>query len=93
MFKPHPSLALIALLTLGCSGNADPLAEADERYTAIMVNLAKADRDSTRNIRNREARKRKVDAENARTAFFKKRSIQEAFRNAADSHTPVPPKN
>jgi hypothetical protein len=53
-----------------------------------MVNLAAADRDSTRNIRNREARKRKVNAENARTAFFKSRAVQAAFTEAAESELP-----
>jgi len=88
MFVNHPALVLLTLLAIGCTDNADPLAEADEKYTTIMVNLAKADRDSTRNIRNRDARKRKVEAENARTAFFKMRSVEDAFKKAAESDYP-----
>jgi hypothetical protein len=88
MFVSRPSFALLALLTASCGGNTDPLAEADARYTQIMVNLAAADRDSTRNIRNREARKRKVHAENARTAFFKSGTVQTAFTEAAESEVP-----
>ena len=64
----------LTLFMLGCGGSEDPMAEVDKRYSDIMVTLAQADRDSTRNIRNREARKRKVAAENARTNFFKSSS-------------------
>ena len=50
--------ALSSLICFGCGGSDDPLESVDKRYTKIMVDLAAADRDSTRNIRNREARKR-----------------------------------
>ena len=82
------STVLFTLLSIACSGDSDPLSDADARYTEIMVNLAKADRDSTRNIRNRDARKRKVDAENSRSAFFKSASIQAAFDEATSSEAP-----
>ena len=80
---------LIALLFVGCGESADPLAEADERYTQIMVDLAAADRDSTRNIRNREARKRKVAAESARASFFDSKRIQAIIRDASESDNPA----
>ena len=88
MLISRSSLALFALLGIACTGGSDPLSEADARYTEIMVSLAKADRDSTRNIRNRDARKRKVDAENARSAFFKSKSVQAAFDEAKSSEAP-----
>ena len=84
-----PILALSTLLSVGCGGSDDPLADVDKRYTKIMVDLAAADRDSARNIRNREARKRKIAAENARTAFFKARSNTEAFNEAKSSEDPA----
>ena len=81
-------LSLILLCAAGCGEPADPLAEVDERYTKIMVNLAAADRDSTRNIRNREARKRKVAAENNRSSFFETKSIKAMFDEAQSSSNP-----
>ncbi|MAY79607.1 MAG: hypothetical protein CL930_02380 [Deltaproteobacteria bacterium] len=81
--------ALSSLICFGCGGSDDPLESVDKRYTKIMVDLAAADRDSTRNIRNREARKRKIAAENARTAFFKARSNTEAFEEAKASEDPA----
>ena len=84
----RPTLVLLAALTVGCSGDEDPMAAADKRYTRVMVDLAAADRDSTRNIRNREARKRKVAAENARSQFFTTRTFQDAFAEAETSEFP-----
>lgn len=81
-------LSLILLCVAGCGEPADPLAEVDKRYTKIMVNLAAADRDSTRNIRNREARKRKVAAENSRSSFFEAKSIKAMFDEAKSSTDP-----
>lgn len=85
----HRRWTLLALLFVGCGESADPLAEADERYTQIMVDLAAADRDSTRNIRNREARKRKVAAESARAKFFDSQRIQNIIREASESDDPT----
>jgi hypothetical protein len=82
------SLALFALFGVACTDNSDPMAAADKQYTQIMVDLAAADRDSTRNIHNREARKRKVAAESARAKFFQSRVAKEAFAAAADSEIP-----
>jgi len=82
-------IALITLFAIGCGEPVDPLAEADERYTKIMVALAAADRDSTRNIRNREARKRKVAAEMARANFFESKSIQAIMNTAKESTDPT----
>jgi hypothetical protein len=88
MTLSRPTLGFLVVLILGCGGNEDPMSAADKRYTRIMVNLAAADRDSTRNIRNREAQKRKVAAENARTEFFTSRTFKNAFAEAEHSEFP-----
>ena len=75
------------LLFVGCGESADPLAEADERYTQIMVDLAAADRDNTRDIRNREAQA-KVAAERPRRCFDSQR-IQNIIREASESDDPT----
>ena len=83
-----PSLVLLAALISGCGGSEDPMTKVDERYTRIMTDLAKADRDAARNIRNREARKRKVAAENARSAFFGSGLFESAMNDASESEDP-----
>ena len=83
-----PSLVLLAALISGCGGSEDTMAQVDERYTRIMTDLAKADRDAARNIRNREARKRKVKAENARSAFLSSGAFKAALAEAAESEDP-----
>ena len=84
----RPSLVLLTVLTFGCGAGEDPMVKVDERYTRIMTDLAKADRDAARNIRNREARKRKVEAENARSAFFSSSSFKSAMAEATESTDP-----
>ena len=84
----RPSLVLLAALISGCGAGEDPMAKLDERYTRIMTDLAKADRDAARNIRNREARKRKVKAENARSAFLSSGAFKAALAEAAESDDP-----
>ena len=84
----RPSLVLLAALIAGCGGDADPMVKVDQRYTRIMTDLAKADRDAARNIRNREARKRKVEAENARSAFFSSGVFKAAMAEAKESSDP-----
>ena len=84
----RPSLVLLAALISGCGASEDPMAKVDERYTRIMTDLAKADRDAARNIRNREARKRKVKAENARSAFLSSGTFKAALAEAAESEDP-----
>jgi hypothetical protein len=79
----------LTLFMLGCGGSEDPMAEVDKRYSDIMVTLAQADRDSTRNIRNREARKRKVAAENARTNFFKSSTFEQAIVASENTTDPT----
>lgn len=80
---------LLALLT-ACTPDVDPVASLDARYAEIRRDLGVADVDTTRNVRNREARARKVKAEQARVAFFAdpdvRMSIDEA-RKSADPKT------
>jgi hypothetical protein len=73
-------LAALAILA-ACSGGSDPLSRLDARYTDVMVDLSVADRDTTRNVHNKEARRRKVAAEKARIAFF----ANDATRNAIEA--------
>jgi hypothetical protein len=73
-------LGLVLWLT-GC-GDDGVLAEQDAKYLQIMVDLAMADRDTTRNVRNREARKRKEAAEKARVKFFQSRKTKAAIAEA-----------
>jgi hypothetical protein len=72
------ALSLAALLA-ACDSSDDSLARYDKKYTQIMVDLAAADRDTTRNVRNRVARKRKVTAETKRVAFFQDKRVQGAI--------------
>lgn len=69
----------ILLLAVACSGPADPLAEIDQRYARIVVDLGVAERDTARNVRNKEARRRKVAAEKARINFYRDSFVQETL--------------
>lgn len=69
----------LLILAAGCAGPADPLAELDQRYTRVVVDLGVAERDTARNIRNKEARRRKVAAERARVAFFRDPLVAETI--------------
>lgn len=79
-----PHLARVALIfglgTLtSCSEPDDPMEELDERYTDIMVDVGVADRDTARNVRNKEARQRKAAADSARVAFFRDPEVKAAI--------------
>lgn len=89
MLTTRSLLYVLASVVIGCGDAANPLEGVDAKYTQIMVDLAAADRDITRNIRNREARKRKVAAENARANFFAAKSVQAAFADAKTSDDPA----
>ncbi len=88
-------LSTVALLlgSLGlssCGEAEDPLEDLDERYTDIMVDVGVADRDTARNVRNKEARQRKAAAERARVAFFRDPEVVaviEQARNAPEGST------
>ena len=72
----------LALAMIGCAED-EPLIDQDKRYSQIMMDLAVADRDTTRNLRNREARKRKEAAEQARVKFFQSTKNKAAITEAA----------
>ncbi|RME20516.1 MAG: hypothetical protein D6798_20320 [Deltaproteobacteria bacterium] len=75
-------LSVSAGLAPGCTVNADPLARLDKRYTELAVRIAIADRDTARNIRNGEARRRLAEAEAARVAFFRDPEVIETIEKS-----------
>lgn len=69
------TLALLGLLT-GCQDADHPLAQVDDRYVEILVDLGIANRDTARNVRSTEARARKAEAEERQAAFFRDPQVQ-----------------
>ena len=59
--------------------------DLDERYTDIMVDVGVADRDTARNVRNKEARQRRGQAERARVAFFRDEKVRAAIAHAREA--------
>ena len=76
-------------LMIGCSTGPDGLADLDARYTEIQAALAVADRDTSRNVQNREARARKIEHEQARVAFFRDPAVIETIESARGSADPA----
>ncbi len=80
------------LLLLACSTPPQPdasgLAELDERYLELSADLGVADRDTSRNATNKEARARKVAAEQARVAFFQDPDVMTAIEGARSGADP-----
>jgi hypothetical protein len=87
---PRASL-LAAMILVACAGPEAPLEGIDGDYSRVMRDLAVADRDTARNVRNKEARSRKGEAERARVAFFRDPDVQAqiAAARAADAGTPL----
>lgn len=81
---------LFAALWVGCADSDGGLSSLDERYTDLMVDQGVADRDTARNVRNKEARQRKAAAEKARVAFFRDPKVQAVIdaAHAAPEGTP-----
>lgn len=77
--------SLLALLA--CTGEAPPLADLNEDYARVMRDLAVADRDTARNVRNKEARARKAKAERARVTFFRDPEVKRQIEAARASET------
>ncbi len=73
------SMVLLLLLGCGAGEDADPLAKVDSRFAEISLSLAAADRDTTRNVHNKDARRRKSEAEGEKVAFFKDTRVMEAI--------------
>ncbi|MBM4365542.1 MAG: hypothetical protein FJ102_04960 [Deltaproteobacteria bacterium] len=74
---------LLSLLFACNGGGADVLAPVDARYADIMLSLGAADRDTTRNVHNKDARRRKADAEGDKVAFFRDDKVKAAIDEAA----------
>ena len=73
------------LLLAACGTPSDPLAALDAEYTEIRAGLAVADRDTSRNVQNKEARARKIEHEQARVAFFGDPEVAAAIDTARAS--------
>lgn len=78
---PMPRWSLhLPLLLVGCASNDGSLSDHADEYVDVRREVAAADRDTTRNVRNKEARARKVKAERARVAFFQKPALRTAIQ-------------
>ena len=79
-------------LLLACTTPPQPdaqgLADIDVRYIDVAADLGVADRDTSRNTTNKEARARKVAAEQAQVAFFKDPEVAAAIEGAREDPDP-----
>ena len=80
-------------LLLACTSSPQPdakgLAALDVRYVELSADLGVADRDTSRNTSNKEARARKVAAEQALVGFFKEDEVMAAIDGARLSPDPA----
>jgi len=83
------ALALTLFIACEEATKDDPLARIDARYAEITKNLAVADRDTTRNRTNKEARRLKVNHEQERVAFFNDPDVVTAIEAARASSDPA----
>lgn len=67
------------LLLVACAATDPTLADFASEYADVKKELAIADRDTARNVRNKDARARKVKAERARVAFFSDPALRAAI--------------
>jgi hypothetical protein len=74
--------ALAAFISGGCSGADDSLASVDAQYRVVSMALGTANRDTARNVKNKEARRRKVNAERDKLAFFHDPKVKAAIEAA-----------
>lgn len=81
---------LVLLPLLGGCTSSDPLTWADERYVAILADLNAARRDTTRNVFNKDARRREVLAEKAVVAFFRDARLMAAIDEARSAPEGTP---
>ncbi len=75
---------LVLLALVGCEATP-PLATIDAEYGDVLARLNAADRDVARNIHNRDARRRKKDAEKERVAFFRDPDVVGAIEAALEA--------
>ena len=78
------AFALAALFTVGCSDSTD-LSSLDAQFTDVRVSLGTANRDVARNVKNEEARRRKVAAEKEKLALFQDPDTKAAIQAARES--------
>jgi hypothetical protein len=76
-------LSLVLSLVACDSENGDALASVDARYADIVLSLAAAERDTTRNVHNKDARRRLTEAEGRKVAFFNDASVLASIKEAA----------
>lgn len=81
-YSQFMTLTISLLLFAGCTASSDPLARYDDRYTEIMVRLGVAERDTARNVRRKEARERRSQAEADRIAFLRDPDLVQAIDRA-----------
>jgi hypothetical protein len=74
--------SLLALLTACETVEGDALAPIDARYAEIVLSLAAAERDATRNVHNKDAIRRVSEASARKVAFFKEPGVVEALAKA-----------
>lgn len=82
-------ISTLLLALLGCSA-PDTHTQLDERYSEIRYALGMAERDTTRNIKDSEARLRKLRWSNEEVSFFNDQTVMasiESMRNSSDPLT------
>lgn len=72
-------LSLLAFLVACEAEQGDALAPIDARYSEIVLSLAAAERDATRNVHNKDALRRVTEAEARKVAFFKDPAVVAAI--------------
>lgn len=75
-------LSVLTLLAAMACQQPATLDAVDAEYTEVLARLNAADRDVARNIHNRDARRRKKNAEKERVAFFRDPEVIEAIERA-----------
>lgn len=80
----HLALPVVLVAAMGCAPEpaVDPL---DGPYSTIYRDVMSAYRDSARNVRNKEARARKVAADKARLEFFQSQPVIDAIAAARNA--------
>lgn len=71
------------LLLAACTPKeGDALTAVDVRYADVLLSLAAAERDATRNVHNSDARRRVAEAEGRKVAFFNDAAVLTAIEAA-----------
>ncbi|MEC7385737.1 MAG: hypothetical protein VYB14_06065 [Planctomycetota bacterium] len=81
-------ISTLFLAQLGCS-SPDTYTQLDEQYSEIRYALGMAERDTTRNIKDNEARNRKLRWANEEVAFFNDASVMSSIEDMRNSPDPL----